>query len=80
MESVLVRAQVPRSSLGHGEMGSVYLAHDDRLDRMVALRILHLHLMATGELRRRFEREAKLTARLDHPGIVALKPFDRGVD
>ncbi|BCK53197.1 hypothetical protein NWFMUON74_09690 [Nocardia wallacei] len=58
--------------LGSGGMGSVYRARDDRLGRKVSLKLLHQRLMADGELRRRFEREARLAARLDHPNVVAV--------
>ncbi|WP_280258326.1 serine/threonine-protein kinase [Nocardia wallacei] len=64
--------------LGRGGMGSVYLARHPRLRRLVALKLLNSDLFANYEMRTRFEREADLVARLDHPGIVAV--YDRGVE
>ncbi|WP_146251180.1 bifunctional serine/threonine-protein kinase/ABC transporter substrate-binding protein [Nocardia tenerifensis] len=64
--------------LGSGGMGSVYLARHPRLPRRIALKLLSPDLHANDEMRARFEREAELVARLDHPNIVAV--YDRGVD
>lgn len=61
--------------LGHGGMGTVYLARHPRLPRMTALKLLQRDLYADAGSRRRFEREADLVARLDHPNIVTV--FDR---
>ncbi|MFI9405826.1 bifunctional serine/threonine-protein kinase/ABC transporter substrate-binding protein [Nocardia sp. NPDC052316] len=64
--------------LGQGGMGSVYLARHPRLPRRIALKLLSTELHTNDEMRARFEREAELVARLDHPNIVAV--YDRGVD
>jgi Tol biopolymer transport system component len=58
--------------LGAGGMGEVYRAHDTRLDRAVAIKVLPQ--FATGELERlaRFEREARILAALNHPHIGAI--------
>ncbi|WP_332838773.1 serine/threonine-protein kinase [Nocardia bovistercoris] len=64
--------------LGRGGMGAVYLARHPRLPRLVALKLLNRDLYSDNEIRARFEREADLAARLDHPNIVTV--FDRGVD
>ena len=57
--------------LGRGGMATVYLAHDLRHDRPVALKILHAELAATlGP--ERFQREVKLAARLQHPHILTV--------
>src|SRR5207247_693013 len=53
-----------------------YLAHDRELDRPVALKVLSEHLAHDDAFRTRFLREARLAARLSHPGIV--KVFDVG--
>ncbi|MGW5315839.1 serine/threonine-protein kinase [Nocardia thailandica] len=62
--------------LGRGGMGAVYLARHPRLPRWTALKLLNEDLFSDHELRARFEREADLVARLDHPNIVTV--FDRG--
>ncbi|MBF6172528.1 protein kinase domain-containing protein [Nocardia blacklockiae] len=64
--------------LGRGGMGSVYLARHPRLPRFTALKLLNRELVADNEIRARFEREADLAARLDHPNIVTV--FDRGIE
>ncbi len=58
--------------LGEGGMGSVYLAHDLQLDRKVAIKILASSLSGDSELVARFEREARMTASLEHPNIVPV--------
>ncbi|WP_039800431.1 serine/threonine-protein kinase [Nocardia araoensis] len=64
--------------LGRGGMGSVYLARHQRLPRLTAMKLLNPDLFDDNESRTRFEREADLVARLDHPNIVTV--FDRGVE
>lgn len=53
-------------------MGEVSLAHDDRLDRLVAIKRLHDDQAATPDRRERFRREAKIAARLNHPAVVQI--------
>jgi serine/threonine-protein kinase len=61
--------------LGHGGMATVFLAHDRRHDRPVALKVLHADLAhALGP--ERFQREIRLAARLQHPHILTV--FDSG--
>ncbi|MBB5917246.1 serine/threonine protein kinase [Nocardia transvalensis] len=62
--------------LGHGGMGTVYLARHPRLPRSVALKVLNRAVSGDAELRKRFEREAGVVARLEHPNIVGI--YDRG--
>ncbi|BDT91675.1 MULTISPECIES: serine/threonine-protein kinase [Nocardia] len=62
--------------LGQGGMGTVYLARHPRLPRLVALKLLNRAVSEDEELRRRFEQEANVVARLEHPGIVGV--YDRG--
>src|SRR5437879_778938 len=62
--------------LGAGGMGEVYHARDTRLDRTVAIKVLNSQLVASPELRGRFEREAKVISHLQHPHICTL--FDVG--
>ncbi|WP_336081505.1 serine/threonine-protein kinase [Nocardia sp. SSK8] len=64
--------------LGQGGMGSVFLARHPRLNRQIALKVLNPERFADTEIRARFEREADLVARLEHPNIVTV--YDRGVD
>ncbi len=58
--------------LGVGGMGEVYRARDARLGREVAIKVLPAAVVADPERRRRFEREARATATLDHPNILAV--------
>ncbi|HQR33635.1 MAG TPA: protein kinase [Blastocatellia bacterium] len=64
-----------QSKIGAGGMGEVYRAHDTRLDRDVAVKILPEHLAQDAEALRRFEREAKAVAALSHPNILAIHDF-----
>ncbi len=61
-----------REQLGRGGMGVVWRAHDERLDRDVAVKILHPWVADEPDLRERFEREAAALARLEHPNVVRL--------
>ncbi|PWB72514.1 MAG: hypothetical protein C3F15_10965, partial [Holophagae bacterium] len=58
--------------LGAGGMGEVYRAHDPRLGRDVAIKVLPAHLSASPEVRARFEREARAISHLNHPHICTL--------
>lgn len=58
--------------LGRGGMGEVYLARDTRLDRLVAIKALPAHLAQDPDRLARFQREAKVLASLNHPGIGAI--------
>ncbi len=60
------------SPLGAGGMGEVYRARDTRLERTVAIKVLNAQLVASIELRARFEREAKIISQLQHPHICVL--------
>ncbi len=62
--------------LGAGGMGSVYLARDPDLDRLVAIKLVKDDLSDDPDLRERFSREARSAARLRHPNIVTI--FDIG--
>src|SRR4051794_37702695 len=69
------------SRIARGGMATVYLAVDRRLDRDVALKVMHPHLAegSSGtDFVARFRREARAAARLTHPGLVAV--YDQGVD
>jgi len=58
--------------IGHGGMATVYRARDSRLDRQVALKVMHPHLRGAHEARVRFAREAKSVARLHHDNILEI--------
>jgi serine/threonine protein kinase len=62
--------------LGRGGMGVVYLAHELRLDRLVAIKVLPPEMAARPSLRERFLREARTAARLSHPHIVPIFSVD----
>jgi serine/threonine-protein kinase len=58
--------------LGAGGMGEVYLALDTKLDRKVAIKVLHPNSLAEENLKKRLLREAQAVAKLDHPNICAV--------
>lgn len=68
-----IRAQVGKyrldKRLGQGGMGTVYLAHNSRIGRQVAIKFLRVD---NDETRRRFETEAQAAGRLKHPNIVTV--------
>ena len=65
-----------RQPLGSGGMAEVFLAHDDVLDRDVALKVMSGRYAGDDEFVERFRREAQSAAALSHPNIVSI--FDRG--
>ncbi|MGX1804213.1 protein kinase domain-containing protein [Nocardia sp. NPDC055321] len=58
--------------IGSGGMGEVYLARDNGLDRMIALKVLRPLASIDPDLRKRFDREARAVAALIHPNIIAI--------
>lgn len=62
--------------VGRGGMGVVYVAHDERLDRLVAIKTLPPHLSNDAVVRDRFLREARTAAALSHPNIVSVHRAD----
>ena len=63
--------------IGEGGMGTVFIAHDSELDRKVAVKLLAAALVNDAEVLERFEREARLTAKLDHPNIIPIYDVGR---
>ncbi|XZE51391.1 serine/threonine-protein kinase [Planctomycetaceae bacterium SH139] len=61
-----------RSIVGWGGMGVVLQAFDTLLGRAVAIKVLHPHLAAHGAARRRFSREARAAAAVNHPSVVPI--------
>ena len=64
--------------LARGGMASVYLATDVRLDRRVAVKVMHAALAEDPDVVARFNREARAAARLSHPAVVSV--YDQGSD
>jgi serine/threonine protein kinase/tetratricopeptide (TPR) repeat protein len=62
--------------LGEGGMGMVFKAHDQRLDRTVAIKIVAAEEINDPLTRNRLEREARVVARIKHPGVIAI--YDSG--
>ena len=68
---------VVRSHLGRGAFGDIYLAHDPEIDRLVALKVPRAERFASPAAFDGFLREARIAARLDHPGIVKVYDVNR---
>src|ERR1700754_3797228 len=58
--------------LGAGGMGAVYKAHDEKLERVVALKVLTPEAVAQADRRRRFLQEARAASSLNHPHILTI--------
>src|SRR5947209_16521168 len=66
-----------RAPLGAGGMGEVYRARDEKLNRVVAVKVLPAALSQDGDRLRRFEQEAQAAGALNHPNILAV--YDVGM-
>ena len=68
--------------IGAGGTGEVYRAHEDHLDREVAIKVLTPGTLADEHSRKRFRREALTLSKLNHPNIATIHDFDtqQGVD
>ena len=64
-----------KQEIDHGGMSVVYLAHDPRFRRDVAIKVLSSSMQDQAQVRARFEREARIIAALDHPAIVPVYDF-----
>ena len=62
--------------VGAGGMATVYKAWHERLDRHVAIKLLHESFVRDADFLERFEREARIVARLEHPHIVPIYDYD----
>jgi beta-lactam-binding protein with PASTA domain/tRNA A-37 threonylcarbamoyl transferase component Bud32 len=67
-----------RSRIARGGMATVYLATDQRLERRVAIKVMHGHLSDDSTFKNRFVQEARSAARLANPHVVSV--FDQGQD
>lgn len=65
-----------KEQIGAGGMGVVYRAHDERLERDVALKVLSPALVDDQEFLARFRREARILSKLNHPNIATVHDFD----
>jgi serine/threonine-protein kinase len=64
-----------KREIGHGAMGTVYLAEDETCHREVALKVLSAGVAANGRYTRRFLSEARLATQLNHPNIVNVRDY-----
>jgi serine/threonine protein kinase len=64
-----------RGVLGSGAMGTVYLAHDEQLQRDVAVKLIHENELADAPVVERFLAEARAMARVQHPNVVTIHAF-----
>jgi serine/threonine protein kinase len=64
------------NQLGHGGMATVYKAYHPQLDRFVAIKSMHASLMDDDTFLARFQREAQIIAKLEHPNIVPVYDYD----
>ncbi|MBN9613080.1 MAG: hypothetical protein J0H64_06410, partial [Actinobacteria bacterium] len=69
---------VVRSRIARGGMATVYLGNDLRLERRVAIKVMHQHLIEDENFTRRFEQEARSAAMLGNANVVGV--FDQGID
>ena len=67
-----------QQQIARGGMATVYLAHDEKLDRQVALKVIHPHLSDDPIFRDKFFREARMLAKVNHSNLVNI--YDQGDD
>ncbi|RME24534.1 MAG: serine/threonine protein kinase, partial [Candidatus Zixiibacteriota bacterium] len=66
--------------LGEGGMGAVYLAEDTKLHRQVALKVIAAEFLDDPERGRRFQREARTAAQINHPNVMAIYDIGTATD
>src|SRR5437762_6086921 len=66
--------------LGKGGFGVVYLAHDEQLQRLVAIKVPHRHLVSRPEEAEAYLTEARIVAALDHPNLVPVYDVGSAAD
>jgi serine/threonine protein kinase len=66
--------------VGQGSVATVYLAKDLESNQVIALKIIHPHLIGEGQFLERFQREARLLAKLDSPHVVQILDFGADED
>ncbi len=71
-----VGSYIISNAIGRGGMAMVYRARHARLDRTVAIKVLHANYADDNDFLRRFQREAQVVSDLDHPNIVMLHDYD----
>src|SRR5688572_9540087 len=64
--------------IGQGGMATVYRAHQQSVGRDVAIKVIMWHVASDAQAVQRFQREARLIARLEHPHILPVYDFDGG--
>jgi len=75
-ETTMIGAYEVAAQIGAGGMATVYKAYQPKLDRHVAIKVMHDTFAADPQFLARFEREARIVARLDHPNIVPVYDYD----
>ncbi|MGE5175375.1 MAG: protein kinase domain-containing protein [Hyphomicrobiales bacterium] len=71
-----LRAYEITEEIGTGGMATVYRAYQPSMDRHVAIKVIHSAILHDPSLRERFQREARLIARLEHPHLLPVYDFD----
>ncbi|MCX6069185.1 MAG: protein kinase, partial [Chloroflexi bacterium] len=72
---MLVVRHLELEQVGQGGMATVYKARHASLDRYVAIKVLNPAFMEDSSFQARFQREARVVARLDHPNIVPIYDY-----
>lgn len=71
-----IGAYTIETPIGRGGMATVFKAHHERLDRHVAIKLMHTTFLQDDNFRERFQREARIVAKLEHPAIVPIYDYD----